>query len=65
MSKCEVSKTHKLGANKKTLHINVLNNILSKLGVNLITIIVYYVLLKCARKQLLEVQIEHLFVYDW
>ena len=37
----------------------------SKPGVNFITIIVglYYVLLKCARKQLLEVQIEHLFVY--
>ena len=37
----------------------------SKLGVNFITIIVYYVLLKCARKQLLEVQIEHLFLYNW
>ena len=37
----------------------------SKFGVNFITIIVYYVLLKCARKHLLEVQIEHLFVYKY
>ena len=36
----------------------------SKLGVNFITIIVYYVLLKCSRNQLLEVQIEHLFAYN-
>ena len=36
----------------------------SKLRVNFITTIVYYVLLKCARKQLLEVQIEHLFAYN-
>ena len=36
----------------------------SKLGVNFITVIVYYGLLKCARKQLLEVQIEDLFVYN-
>ena len=36
-----------------------------KLGVNFITINVYYVLLKCDRKQLLEVQIKHLFVYKY
>ena len=54
MLKCEVAKAHNWGANKKTLHINAWTVVSSKLRVNFITIIVYYVLLKCARKQLLE-----------
>ena len=36
----------------------------SKLRVNFITVIVYYVFLQCALKQVQEVQIEHLFVHN-